>query len=89
MQTPGELDSGESFEYGFGLQVEQREGGQTWCGHGGSWTSTTILIGRYVKEKASVIVLSNEVMAPVERISQRGAVNEPDELVISQKDVHA
>ncbi len=71
MQTPGQLESGEHFEYGFGLQVERREGGHTWCGHGGSWTSTTILIGRHVKERTSVIVLSNEVMAPVERISQR------------------
>ena len=71
MHTPGELDSGGSFEYGFGLQVEQREGGKTWCGHGGSWTSTTILVGRYLKEEVSVIVLSNELMAPVERIAQR------------------
>ena len=45
MQTPGQLESGEHFEYGFGLQVERREGGHTWCGHGGSWTSTTIMIG--------------------------------------------
>lgn len=71
MQTLGQLESGEHFEYGLGLQVEEREGGHTWCGHGGSWTSTTIMIGRYMKERTSVIVLSNEVMAPVERISQR------------------
>jgi CubicO group peptidase (beta-lactamase class C family) len=71
MQTPGQLESGEHFEYGLGLQVERREGGHIWCGHGGSWTSTTIMIGRYMNERTSVIVLSNEVMAPVERISQR------------------
>lgn len=71
MQSPGRLDSGESFEYGFGLQIEQREGRHTWCGHGGSWTNTTVLFGRYPKEQTTVIVLSNEFMAPVERISQR------------------
>lgn len=71
MQAPGQLDSGQPFEYGLGLQVERREGGRTWCGHGGSWTSGTTLVGRYMKERTSVIVLSNEIMAPVERISQR------------------
>lgn len=71
MRTPGELDSGERFEYGFGLQVEERGDGRAWCGHGGSWTSSTVLVGRYLKERASVIVLSNEVIAPVERIAQR------------------
>jgi CubicO group peptidase (beta-lactamase class C family) len=40
-------------------------------GHGGSWVNSTILIGRYEKQRTSVIVLSNEVAAPVERISQR------------------
>ena len=71
MQTPGQLDTGKSFPYGLGLQVEQREDGEVWCGHGGSWTNTTTLIGRYLKEKTTIIVLSNEFMAPVERISQR------------------
>lgn len=71
MQTPGWLDSGARFDYGFGLQVEQREGGHAWCGHGGSWTNSTTLIGHYLKKRTFVIVLSNEFMAPVERISQR------------------
>lgn len=70
MQAPGRLDSGETFDYGLGLQVEHRGGGNVWCGHGGSWTNSTILIGRHLREKTSVIVLSNEFMAPVERISQ-------------------
>lgn len=71
MQTPGELDSGERFAYGLGLQIEGQEDGRHWCGHGGSWTDATVLIGRYLREKTTVIVLSNELMAPVERISQR------------------
>jgi len=71
MQTPGKLDSGESFEYGLGLQIETRKNGQRWIGHGGSWTNATTLMGRYVQEDTLVIVLSNEIVAPVERISQR------------------
>ncbi len=65
MQTPGRLDSGKRFDYGLGLQIERREGGHVWCGHGGSWTCSTILVGRYLEEKTALIVLSNEFMAPV------------------------
>lgn len=68
--TPGRVDSGESFPYGYGLQVEGHGSGEAW-GHGGSWTSATTLLGRYVDAGVAVTVLSNEVMAPVERISQR------------------
>lgn len=71
MQAPGYLDSGERFDYGLGLQVEQRESGQVWYGHGGSWTNSTTLFGRYLMENTFVVVLSNEFMAPVEHISQR------------------
>lgn len=80
MQTAGQLDSGETFDYGLGLQVERREGGQVWCGHGGSWTSSTVLVGRYLREETSLILLSNEFMAPVERISQRALAVEEDGL---------
>ena len=68
--TPGKLDSEQPFDYGCGLQVERGDSGQTWCGHGGSWTSSTVLLGRYVAERTHVIVLSNELMAPVEKISR-------------------
>lgn len=71
MSTPGHLDSGESFAYGMGLQIETGPGGTVWHGHGGSWTNATTLIGRYTPEGIAVVVLSNEVMAPVERLSQR------------------
>ncbi len=73
MRTAGTLDSGKTFEYGIGLQVESRGSGDIWCGHGGSWTNTTTLIGRYLNVGIDVIVLSNEFMAPVERISQCAA----------------
>ena len=55
--------------YGLGLQVE-RYSGSTWIGHDGSWTNLTILMGHYVEKGCSVVVLSNEFMAPVEKISQ-------------------
>jgi CubicO group peptidase (beta-lactamase class C family) len=71
MKSPGALDTGECFDYGFGLQVEQCDGVQSWCGHGGSWTNSTTMVGRYEEEHTSVVVLSNEIAAPVERISQR------------------
>lgn len=71
MQTPGKLDSGETFEYGLGLQIEQRDDGAVWVGHGGSWTNSTVMVGRYPQQETTIIVLSNEVMAPVERLSQR------------------
>lgn len=70
MGRPGRLDCGTTFEYGFGCQVEVRGDGQAWCGHGGSWTGSTVLVGRYPEAETSVVVLSNEFMAPVERISQ-------------------
>ncbi|MEE4331810.1 MAG: serine hydrolase domain-containing protein, partial [Wenzhouxiangella sp.] len=73
MKRPGRLDSGEEFEYGLGLQIERRAGGRSWWGHSGSWTQSAVMIGRYPEQQLSVIVLSNEFMAPVERISQRAA----------------
>lgn len=81
MRRPGRLDSGDSFDYGLGLQVEQDREGRIWCGHGGSWTNSTTLTGKYLAERTSVIVLSNEVMAPVGRLSQRALAsigNGPD-----------
>lgn len=71
MRTPGTLDSGERFAYGLGLQVESGDGGTGWCGHAGSWTNCTTVMGRYDSPGAMVTVLSNEFMAPVERIAQR------------------
>lgn len=70
MRSPGRLDSGQTFEYGLGLQI-QSVNDATWCGHGGSWINATALVGRYVEAQTTVIVLSNEFLAPVERIAQR------------------
>ncbi|MEM1203990.1 MAG: serine hydrolase domain-containing protein [Acidobacteriota bacterium] len=71
MLTPGRTDDGGSFPYGLGMQVENRTGTGTWWGHGGSWTQSTTLVGRYHGAGISVVVLSNETMAPVERLSRQ------------------
>ena len=69
MQSPGRLDSGEYTQYGGGLQVEGLQN-HRWYGHAGSWVGTTAIMGYYPQVDISVIVLSNEQMAPVERITQ-------------------
>lgn len=68
MCAMGHTDDGQTFPYGLGLQVE---GGGEWCGHAGSWTRSTTLAGRLLSHGSTIIVLSNEWMAPVERIAQR------------------
>lgn len=71
MITPGVLDNGKRIPYGMGLQIEQFEDGRSWVGHGGSWVHSTVIFGRYSPGDDLIIILSNEWMAPVERISQR------------------
>lgn len=74
MTTAGRDDGGQPFAYGLGMQVEQNgASGERWYGHTGSWTHSTTLLGRWEPTKVSVVVLSNEVMAPVERIAQWAA----------------
>ncbi|AKS41131.1 serine hydrolase domain-containing protein [Wenzhouxiangella marina] len=70
MLEPGRLDDGERFDYGLGMQIESGKDGCIWQGHGGSWTDSTVMFGRYLPAQISVIILSNEFMAPVERMSQ-------------------
>lgn len=71
MIRAGRTDDGQSFPYGLGLQVETSTTEGRWFGHGGSWLNSTTLVGHYPDADTSVVVLSNEAMAPVERISQR------------------
>ena len=70
MLKPGRLDSGEFVNYGMGLQLERNKEENIWYGHGGSWTNSTVLLGYYGIQQTFVLVLSNEFMAPVERLSQ-------------------
>jgi len=71
MVAPGRVADGKCFDYGLGCQVETQPNGMTWWGHGGSWTNGTVLIGRYPQQKMTLLLLSNDVLAPVERIYQR------------------
>mgnify|MGYP002624657817 CR=1 FL=1 len=73
MRTPSRLDSGEPIPYGLALQVEQDAGGRTWVGHGGSWVCSTVLVGRYVEQRTTVLLLANDPLAPVARIAPRAA----------------
>lgn len=71
MTTPTRPDGGSQADYGLGLQIEIAADGRKWLGHGGSWIHSTVLAGRYIDAQATIVVLSNELMAPVERIAQR------------------
>lgn len=75
MSKKGKLDNGVQIDYGIGFQIEHNTLLGTWVGHGGSWTTSTILVGRYMALETSVIVLSNEIMAPVELIMQKSITN--------------
>ncbi len=68
MCTRGQTDDGTPFDYGCGIQLEGGDAA-SWYGHGGSWVGTTTLAGCYSPENRIVIILSNEEMAPVERLS--------------------
>ncbi len=70
MQANGTTDEGQAFAYGLGIQLQFEAGNLVWCGHGGGWTSSTTLVSCYPPDDIVIVVLSNEVMAPVEQITQ-------------------
>jgi CubicO group peptidase (beta-lactamase class C family) len=57
--TPQKLDDGKETQYGFGWMVN-REKGKLVAGHGGGWTGTRTNIMRWVDDKLTVVVLSND-----------------------------
>ncbi len=71
--TAGRLDNGVSFDYGCGMIVESLGDDGIWCGHTGSWHGASALCGRYMNDGLTVIVLSNDQLAPVVRIAERSA----------------
>ncbi|MEM9234709.1 MAG: serine hydrolase domain-containing protein, partial [Pseudomonadota bacterium] len=71
MSRPGQTDTGVTFDYGLGLQAERSDSDGRWIGHGGSWVSSTTFMGHYPDVGVSIVILANETMAPVERMSQR------------------
>jgi CubicO group peptidase (beta-lactamase class C family) len=56
--SPARLNSGATFPYGFGWQIEER-GGKPLHQHGGWWQGFTTLFSRFVGDSLSIIVLTN------------------------------
>lgn len=71
MTAPGHLDNGARTNYGFGLIVERLSDCRTWCGHTGGWNGTSVLVGRFLEDEITVVVLSNDAHTPVVRIAQQ------------------
>ncbi|MBS0417023.1 MAG: beta-lactamase family protein [Proteobacteria bacterium] len=56
--TPVTLESGKSFPYGFGWQVDEWQG-KPWYHHSGSWQGFRTYISRYLAQDLTVVVLIN------------------------------
>ena len=69
MTRPGETDCGRAFDYGLGVQI-QTASNPCWFGHSGSWIDGTALVGRLSDTGRMLVLLSNDVDAPVFRIGQ-------------------
>lgn len=68
--TPVTLNSGKTFPYGFGWQVDEARG-QLHHHHGGAWQGFTTHISRYRGDDLSVIVLTNLAGADPGGISEQ------------------
>lgn len=66
--TPVRLNSGKSYHYGFGWQVQQAAG-QPHYSHGGSWQGFKTFYSRYLGDGLSVILLSNSAETKVDEIA--------------------
>lgn len=60
--TPVKLNDGTSAPYGYGWQLEPRNGHRS-IAHGGAWQGFKTQIARYVDDKLTVIVLANSATA--------------------------
>jgi CubicO group peptidase (beta-lactamase class C family) len=56
--TPGRLDNGERFDYGFGWAIERTDG-KLVVWHNGEWGGFTSYICRHVDDDLTVVVLTN------------------------------
>jgi len=72
MWTPVKLADGKTAPYGFGWQIGDTRGHRA-IRHGGAWQGFTAYITRFVDKKLTVIVLTNLVGGPAERIAHRVA----------------
>jgi hypothetical protein len=58
VNTPVRLNSGKTFPYGFGWDIEERAGEKV-RRHGGAWQGFTSEIARFVGSDLTVVVLAN------------------------------
>jgi CubicO group peptidase (beta-lactamase class C family) len=68
MFRAGRLDNGKKHEYGFGW-YEERKNGRRVFGHSGDWYGFSSYIGRYLKDRLTVAVLSNNESLDVEQLA--------------------
>jgi CubicO group peptidase (beta-lactamase class C family) len=71
--TPAPLNSGATFPYGFGWQLDERAG-KPLHQHTGAWQGFTSYFGRYLGEGLSLVVLTNSAMANPTRFAEGIAV---------------
>jgi CubicO group peptidase (beta-lactamase class C family) len=58
MWTPVKLTSGKTYPYGFGWDLESKQGHRV-VSHDGAWQGFTMSISRYLDERLTVIVMTN------------------------------
>jgi CubicO group peptidase (beta-lactamase class C family) len=64
--TPIKLESGKTYPYGFGWDVDVWRG-RPWYHHGGSWQGFKTYISRYLADDLTIVVLANLADATPER----------------------
>jgi len=73
IETPGKLNSGESANYGFGLNITELYGLRT-IGHGGSFVGYRSYYLRFPDQKFSVVILANQGPFPDYEITREVAL---------------
>jgi hypothetical protein len=58
MWTPGRLDDGQPYAYGFGWEVTSLNGHRL-VRHDGAWQGYTMTFDRYIDDRLTVVVFTN------------------------------
>ncbi|MCW6533177.1 serine hydrolase domain-containing protein [Sphingomonas lycopersici] len=66
--TPVRLNSGKTYHYGFGWQVQQAAGKPHYS-HGGAWQGFKTYYSRYLGDGLSIVVLSNSAETKVDELA--------------------
>lgn len=81
--TPAKLNNGKPTSYGYGWQVDTRNGHRTMY-HGGSWQGFKAFLARYPDDKLSVAVLANSASARPNRFADIVAAHYVPELAVKK-----